>query len=252
MFDGSVEFALVADPGNDFVDRSRTVEHDPDCPFDILSLMRTETGALQSHPIDGLWCRPVPFGDRVRKNVFVCERAGDQKTVSAYPYELSDADQSAQQCMMFDRDVPGQLCRVRDHNVVFQFAVVAQMGEGHYEIVVADPRSASPFERTEADADVFTDAVVVADYEVGFALTEAVVLSRAAEHGAALDQIPHTDSDLTVGAADARMRLDDGVVTDRYVALDHAEWSDRSRRGDLSVGRNDRRWVDAQAELSWS
>jgi len=129
-------------------------------------------------------------------------------------------------------------------------AVVTEVGEGHDEIVVADARRAAALDGAEADADVFADAIAVADDERRVARGEAVILRRPAEDGAALDQISGADADAPVSAADTRVRLDDGLGADADASFDDAERPDLGRRCDLGIRRYDRGGVNTHAGLS--
>src|SRR5690606_40340046 len=111
--------------------------------------------------------------------------------------------------------VARELAQVREHDVVAELAVVADMAVGHHEIAVAEPGRAAALAGAEVDRHVLADPVAVADHERGVVeILVAQVLRRTAEHRAALVEVPLADPHAAEAAADPDVHLDDGAGVD--------------------------------------
>ena len=154
--------------------------------------------------------------------------------------------------MMLDRDVTSELGRVRYDDVIGHLAIMTYMGEGHDEIVVTNSRDPAALDRAEADADILTDSIFIADHKLGFAIGEAVILGRPAEYGATLNQVPFSYHHSAVGAADPRMRFHGCIRPNDDMAFDHAIRADLGRRRNLGVRGYDGSGVNTQTKLSRS
>jgi len=151
---------------------------------------------------------------------------------------------------MLDRNVSCELCAVGDHNVISHLAIMTEVGEGHDEIVVTKTRCTAALGRAEADADVFTYSIFVADHQFALAFGEAIILGRPAEHRTALDQVLCPDPNPAVSTADPGMGFHGRVGTDNHAAFDDAVRPDLGTRRDFGIGGYDGSGVNAQAELS--
>ena len=148
--------------------------------------------------------------------------------------------------MVLDGNMASQLSSIGNDDVVRKLAVVAEVRKGHDEIVVSHAGRAATFGRAEADADVFTDSIVVTNDELGCGIGEAVVLCRAPEHGTVLNQVICPDSDSSVFATDSYMRLNDRARANLDACVNDAKGSDLRSGCDIGVGGNYGRGMDTQ------
>lgn len=81
--------------------------------------------------------------------------------------ELVNRAESADDSPLFDSDVSGERGGVGHDDVVSDEAIVSDVGIGHDEAVTADLRELAALNCAAVDGDVFTDFVVIANFEAG-------------------------------------------------------------------------------------
>jgi hypothetical protein len=85
--------------------------------------------------------------------------------MSPYTTELVHTRKRANRGVIVDRDVTRKRGRIRHDDVISQSAVMSDVRVCHYEVVVADSRTAATAFRTPMDIHILSKDVVVADRE---------------------------------------------------------------------------------------
>ena len=142
--------------------------------------------------------------------------------------ELMDQGEAAQDGVIMHIHVTGQRRIVGEDRVVADHAIVRDMDIRHDPVVVADFRRTDVLHRTAIKRTVFSNGILVADFQRGRLTLVFLVLGGLAQRAEMID---------LVVAADGGRPLDHDVRTDTRAAVDADAGPDYAVRPDLDVGR---------------
>src|SRR2546423_5305441 len=112
---------------------------------------------------------------------------------------------------------------VRDEHVISNHAIMSDMRPGHEEILIADFCGAA-IGAAPVDGAVLADDVAVPNFDLGISFwRKRNILRRHPDNGAVPDQVSVSGCDLAV---DHHVRLQDGLIADRYVRPNYRKRTD--------------------------
>lgn len=160
--------------------------------------------------------------------------------------ELMDADKTAENGVIVDRDMARQRGIVGHDGVVADLTVVGDVDIGHDPIVVTQAGHATVLYRAGVESAVFADRVVVANFQAGRFAGVFLVLRFTTDGVKAEDAIAFSKAgmafnhamvaDLAI-VADLDMRADQAIRTDAYIDTDAGLGVDESGRMDHRVSK---------------
>ena len=136
-----------------------------------------------------------------------------------------------------DLNVPGQLDRIGQDDIVAHKAVVSDVGIGHEQAVGPDHGFPHALHRTAVDGYALAKSVVVADSCEGLFALVGDVLRLAADHGMRMHVVAGTH--FRVGSDDA-MGLEMGLIADFGIRADDHVRADADINAQFRRGINDR------------
>lgn len=166
----------------------------------------------------------VIAGDDIRRHVAADAAASLYHGATAYARSCIGDNVRREYHRVINRAIAGYLRAVTEHALVGNLGVVRYMNTLHEEVLVAyDGLSAAV--RRAVDYHVFTDDIVVADYQYRSVALVVEILRLGAEHGVLVYLVatPHAGA---VHYAD--VRVDNAVVANLNVAFDISERINRN------------------------
>lgn len=119
---------------------------------------------LEPHRIEPVEARTISAGGaHKRGNVASNGRTPADHRIGADSNVLVDADQSADDGVIADEDMPGEARGIRHDYMAAQVAVMGDVDVGHHKIMVTDGRMPAAKLRSSVDGDILTKHIVVAD-----------------------------------------------------------------------------------------
>jgi hypothetical protein len=206
--------------------------------------MRIEPAPLQTDAVQSVQLDRIANGLDEWRNIFRDTRASTHEAVATDLHELVYRGEARQYCAVLDRDVTGELRRVRDDHAVAHVTIVREVDVGHEEGALADRRF-ERLRRAAVDRRILADARAVADLDPRLLALELEILRVASQHGA--DANRHVDAEPNVfleygpclqraAIAECAALADDRVGADRDVVAELR--SRRHDRGGMNPGHH--------------
>ena len=205
--------------------------------FERIEALASETGAFEADGVEAVAARFARRDNfREWKHILGDHGVGADVGVAADAAELLHGRKGADGGVIVHDDVAGESRAIDENCVAADLAVVADVGVGHDQIVIAHAGDAAALHGAAADGAKFAKGVAVTDFERDALARIGEVLRIATDDGKGIQAIIFSEAR---GAFDDGVMIEDAAVAEFDFVADNRERADADSRTEPDARRND-------------